>query len=582
MINALEKLFGRFSFIPYRRAKAAQVDPEIFSHLELHITAHPDIETSCVLANLFRTIYMDSSLFYVESLERLDATSRSLARDLMRAKLLKAFPQEEWDEAHRLISQLPSERGGIGPREFSAAAATSAFAEKSGAPSPAIGSLAWAKAWVEYFKWLTRRRAAIAFAFGSQHGGFDGFKYLWGAPAAAAVIAAFFGVVLLDERLGFKRIILNSPPGQWIAEVIGADVDGAEVDGDAGKIVLAKARPNILRLFGAQPGTLPAAGPGTTETAGQAAAQESGKETVAEEIVSQEPQQGSSGRPAPEETTVLAFAAPDSAKGLSKPTAPSPVAGKPALSERPPVIPPIVRKPQRPELPPIVPPIAGQPAIPENRPVVPPVAGKPLPALPPIVTNPVDPSNAAIPDQISDLAGEAVETVKEMTRDVAENTPVERQVSELVDSAPTTEVVTLPAATPDFISRLQGGGTFGERATRAEVAQRPASGAPPVERAVRPVVNAAAVVDRPAAQRIETGVSTIDRPLSRVETAVTRIERPVTDAVTRIERPVVQRIERPVIDNVTRIERPVVERVVVERVEPVVRPILPDLNNLLR
>jgi hypothetical protein len=60
MINALEKLFGRFSFIPYRNAKAAEVDPEIFSHLQLYIAAHPDIDTSCVLANPFRAIYMDS------------------------------------------------------------------------------------------------------------------------------------------------------------------------------------------------------------------------------------------------------------------------------------------------------------------------------------------------------------------------------------------------------------------------------------------------------------------------------------------------------------------------------------------
>src|SRR5688572_4713539 len=206
MINLLQP-FGRFSLIPHR--ETSQVDPEIFSHLQLHIAAHPDIETSCVLANLFRAIYMDSGLFYAESLERLDATSRALARDLLRAKLSKAFPQDEWDEAHRLISQLPPERGGIGPREFIAAAATSAFAEKSAAPSPAIGSLAWAKAWVEYFKWRTRRRAAIAFAF-AQHSGFEGFKYLWGAPAAAAVIGAFFGVVLLDERLGLRHIIISS------------------------------------------------------------------------------------------------------------------------------------------------------------------------------------------------------------------------------------------------------------------------------------------------------------------------------------------------------------------------------------
>ncbi|MGH8770806.1 MAG: hypothetical protein ACREV2_06430, partial [Burkholderiales bacterium] len=248
MINPVEKLFGRF--IPYRGAKAAEVDPEIFSHLQLHIAAHPDIETSCVLANLFRAIYMGSTLFYVESLEHLDATSRSLARDLVRARLSNAFLPEEWDEAHRLISQLPAERGGIAPREFSAAAATSAFAEKSATVSPAVGSLAWMQAWVEYFKWLVPRRAATAFAFASLRGGFDGFKYLWGAPAAAAVIGAFFGVVLLDEQLELRRTIISSPPVQWIAEIAGLELGGDEepaVD-DIGAPVPTKGRsPSLAR-----------------------------------------------------------------------------------------------------------------------------------------------------------------------------------------------------------------------------------------------------------------------------------------------------------------------------------------------
>jgi len=189
-----------------------------------------------------RTVPTPTPISHAESLERLDATSRSLARDLMRAKLLKAFSPEEWDEAHRLISRLPAERGGIGPRKLSAAAATSAFAEKSAAPSPAIGSLAWAKAWVEYFSWLTRRRAAIAFAFASRHAGFDGFKYLWGAPAAAAVIGAFFGIVLLDEHLGLRRILISSPPVQWIAELVGVESSGDEEQtmADTGPILLAK------------------------------------------------------------------------------------------------------------------------------------------------------------------------------------------------------------------------------------------------------------------------------------------------------------------------------------------------------
>jgi hypothetical protein len=167
-------------------------------------------------------------------LERLDANIRSLARDLMRAKLLKVFSPEEWDEAHRLISQLPPERGGIGPagpRDSGAIPAAFALPEMevSTAQSPAIGSSAWIQAWFAYFKSLARRRAAIAFARASHRGGFDGFKYLWGAPAAATVIAAFFGVALLDERLGLRSVIVSSLPIQWIAELIETETQAEPV-----------------------------------------------------------------------------------------------------------------------------------------------------------------------------------------------------------------------------------------------------------------------------------------------------------------------------------------------------------------
>ncbi len=88
---------------------------------------------------------------------------------------------------------------------------------------PKDGLLKWTKAWLGYFKWAAKRRIRLALAFASNHGGFDGFKYLWGAPAAASVIALAFGIVMLDERLGLRKIIVSSPPANWIADLVGIE-----------------------------------------------------------------------------------------------------------------------------------------------------------------------------------------------------------------------------------------------------------------------------------------------------------------------------------------------------------------------
>ncbi|MGH8728417.1 MAG: hypothetical protein ACREV9_09720 [Burkholderiales bacterium] len=200
-----------------------QFDPNLFSRLQLYIAAHPDVETSCVLSNLFRALYTNSELFFIESLQQLDAASQNIARELMHAKASNAFPKEVWESALELIAALPAERGGFGndPSDLAAKGFVPfAFAEARANADPAIGSRAWFRAWGLYFKWRLRRGASSAFAFAAQRGGFENFKYLWGAPAAAAVLAASFGVVMLDERLGMRQIILNSPPAQWVADLI--------------------------------------------------------------------------------------------------------------------------------------------------------------------------------------------------------------------------------------------------------------------------------------------------------------------------------------------------------------------------
>lgn len=571
-------LFSRFF------SSQEDVDPNLFSRLQLYIAAHPDVETSCVLANLFRALYTNSELFFIESLQRLDAASQNVARELMQAKASNVFPKEVWENALELIAALPAERGGFGNNSGEIATkAPFAFTEASANADPAIGSQAWFRAWALYFKWRLRRGASSAFAFAARREGFDNFKYLWGAPAAAGVMAASFGLVLLDERLGFRQIILSSPPAHWIAEVVA----GKEKEETPGVAITPEPNITIARLH---PQTkldvAPLDEPRTSAVEVAAPAME-------------EP------APAAPIETVAASTEPVAAEGALGRAA---IVNAVSARERPVVAP---REGQRPEQqtkprpvpraePPVIvvpPPAAAKPPLPEAL-VIPPIAKIPL--IPePVTPDPVSPDPVS-PPTVNVPAGETLATAKAVVHEAAP--PLANEVNQVVENIEVAEIKGKQAV-PDLIKRLQGGGAgvpdakpakaspieriverapaldrdagsihLGERSARPDAG----SGAGIANRVIRPLVQLPdrnVVPERPAA--VERPLKA-DRPLAP--------ERPLkADRPLVPERPLVAnrpliaerplRAERPdLAQRPPAIERPVIERAVRPVIERVIKP----------
>lgn len=74
------------------------------------ITKRRGTETASILAGLVRALYLDTSSFHFDSLERLDESSRRLAEALIRAKLSGSIPQERWEKAHHLTREFEAHR----------------------------------------------------------------------------------------------------------------------------------------------------------------------------------------------------------------------------------------------------------------------------------------------------------------------------------------------------------------------------------------------------------------------------------------------------------------------------------------
>ncbi|MBC7943716.1 MAG: PEGA domain-containing protein [Burkholderiales bacterium] len=69
------------------------------------IIENDDIESSRILANLFRALYQDQTAFNFSALNQLGALNREHAEKLIAAKLAGAYTPVEWERAFRLIEE---------------------------------------------------------------------------------------------------------------------------------------------------------------------------------------------------------------------------------------------------------------------------------------------------------------------------------------------------------------------------------------------------------------------------------------------------------------------------------------------
>lgn len=230
-------------------AKPQEVDHRIFSRVYSHIAQHRGAADAGVLLDLISAISLDRSASYFEILERLEARSRDLGLELVKARLCAAFPPQAWEDAYQFATEL-NQRNGEMIRQDSAVraplrgqdsppssriaqdpkreardsdrplrvVAKKAAARTRGPVDPVTAAMAASADFGSERRARSPfgRGARTALAYASVYGGFDGFKYLWGAAAATAVIGFFVLIVVLDERVHGSRLEAFA----WLSEPV--------------------------------------------------------------------------------------------------------------------------------------------------------------------------------------------------------------------------------------------------------------------------------------------------------------------------------------------------------------------------
>ncbi|MGH8728517.1 MAG: hypothetical protein ACREV9_10240 [Burkholderiales bacterium] len=206
-------------------AQRHEVDPRIFSRVYSHISQHRGTADTGILLDLISAISLDRSASYFEVLERLEPSTRDLGLELLKAKLHGAFPPEAWEDAHQFARELNQRKP---KREARHSAGSLTIVSKSAAtrtPDPVTATAAKSadfesrsgRGLEQRARRPFRQRTRTALAYISQYGGFDGFKYLWGAAAAATVIGLFVLVVAFDERVFDRRF---EELASWLSEPV--------------------------------------------------------------------------------------------------------------------------------------------------------------------------------------------------------------------------------------------------------------------------------------------------------------------------------------------------------------------------
>ncbi len=535
-----DSIFEKFSIS--HLDKYSLVDPSLLSRFQLHVAAHPDPEACCILADLFRAVHAKEGLFYAKSLERLDETSRDLADQLISAKLLNVFPPRAWNETYQLIAELPCERGGL------------AMHDASVLPAPAaLGSLAWMRDWMGELEQTIRRRASVAWAFASERAGFDHFKYLWGAPAAAGVLAAFLGLVYFDERLGLRRLVIDSAPVTWLAETLSPETDTQPTDADPVKIpvpMINLASDNAVREAGVDQ-ALRSQEVETRVVAALPTVVPLALEAPREEIVMP---QAVAVEEVSEKTFVVASKLDRAAEPNRRVSSPAAMparkqaSSKPARAGEEKPNPPVAETPAKPPL--VVAPQINPPGLPRE-----PHAPAQPPAAPLIAVS--EPAKSLVQGVIARLPENAwSEPDDEASEEVAQRT----RASKMSKSIKTAE------STPDFLQRLQG---RNERSAQSGGEDALIARPSPPQRSASERVARSGSSDRIYRPDVEDGPERPIRPDFENHSGKTdRMARPVIQPPERIARPSSEghgrnfdRVSRQDLRAAERIERRLVERV---------------------
>jgi hypothetical protein len=211
------------------------VDPRIFSQVYSYIVKHRGSDYSGMLVELISAICLERSELYFEALARLQSPARDLGLELVKAKIYEAFRTEAWQDASLLASELnqsPTDEAtdaNLTVREMTQGAKDSAPPTGKSLENRWKGDSEQAIAMRSRSAELEARpaeescarerrpfwrsaRTALLYAF--QRAGFDNFKHLWGAVAAATVIGVCALLVVLDE-------VERRPFTPWLAEPLG-------------------------------------------------------------------------------------------------------------------------------------------------------------------------------------------------------------------------------------------------------------------------------------------------------------------------------------------------------------------------
>ncbi|HET6756331.1 MAG TPA: hypothetical protein VFH21_01785 [Burkholderiales bacterium] len=457
-----------------------EVDPRIFSGVYSHIAQHRGTADTGVLLDLISAISLNRSACYFETLERLEPSTRDLGLELLKAKLYGAFPPEAWEDAHQFAKQLNqptndqvstqnsivrepineqhplTSRVARDPKREARQSAESfgigSTSAATGARGPAAATTVKSADFETQSEPRARRRfrhgARTALAYTSQYGGFDGFKYLWGAAAAAAVIGLFVLVVALDERVLDRRFETFA---SWFSEPVESPPQIqrpvlAEVDTTVAPAPEVPAKTEPEGLSEQYNSSLPAAG--QEPVIEEATSVEDAKIAIAPPLASA----NESGVPEDSSLAQDVPLAPPSQEPVVEQAAPAVIASKPPKPTQR-AVPKKAKSDSKVRSKPAKPSLAKRPVRPPNPPTaeaVEPVASQPQSKMPeppakPASENPAPPATATEP--ISETASASVE--KPGSEPVAVPAPFEPAR----DASQTREKV---VANPSFVERLMG------------------------------------------------------------------------------------------------------------------------------
>lgn len=82
-----------------------------------YVAGNSGTAASRILAGLIRALYLDGSVFHFDLLESLDPEQRTWAEGLIKAKLERLIPLDEWDRAYDIVRNLESQTESTSPIE---------------------------------------------------------------------------------------------------------------------------------------------------------------------------------------------------------------------------------------------------------------------------------------------------------------------------------------------------------------------------------------------------------------------------------------------------------------------------------